>query len=185
MAMYIEDGKGTGYKAQVTKENQLVTWSIVAPLQHHVNHTHGDMYSLLINKTPTGAGDCFCYIKNTDDIDIVITSMKFSAATDETITVKFNDTGTASGGTATTPVNRNATSGHTAAGTFETGVDITGLSGGSSVDQFVIDGATGTLKVIWESGLILPKNQTLTLYATTGAIALVGSISFFYHDDDL
>ena len=103
------------------------------------------------------------------------------ATTDEVIEVKINDIGIPVGGNTVVPINRNAGSGNVADGVYEIGVNITGLSGGDLVDYIGIDGTTGTKKHSWESFLIIPKGKTLTLYATTGAIALRGSISGVFH----
>jgi hypothetical protein len=179
--MNLEDGKGTGYKAEVDNENNLHTLAIATTLQHHINHEHQELYSIVVSKTPTGAGDCFLYIKNNSDDDMLVCALSAYAATDESIQVKHGDTGTTSGGTANVPVNRNAGSGKTADCTCEDGVDITGLSGGSVVDEVAVDGATGTRKHIWRSDIILPKNATMSLYAVTGAIALKVTLTVAFH----
>lgn len=179
--MKIQDSTGSGYGQKINEENQAHTYSASFPVQHHVNHDHGKAYNLLVSKTPTATGDCFVYIKNTDDDDLVITDMKFLAATDEIVQVKLSDIGTPVGGTDTTPANKNAGSAQVASGTFQTGVNITGLSGGITTDEFQIDGGTGTKYHRWLAGLIVPKNKTATFYAVTGGIALRGSISFYIH----
>jgi len=180
--MKIQDGTGSGNMQKINNENQAHTLSISMPVQHHVNHDHKKVYSVLINKTPTAAGDCFCYIKNTDDDDLIITDTKFFAATDEIIQIKLSDIGTPIGGTDVTPVNKNAGSGEEASGIFQTGVDITGLSGGATVDEFQVDGGTGTNYNRWLSGLIIPKNKIATFYVVTGGIAIRGSITFYIHE---
>ena len=74
--MQIEDGTGTGYKAKITSENKLLTQSLSEFMQYHLNQVHEEMYSMVVSKTPTGAGDCFLYIKNTSDDDLVIFKFK-------------------------------------------------------------------------------------------------------------
>lgn len=182
--MIIEDGHGTAVKAKVNQEGCICTKAVSIPWERHINEEYGEAYSVIIDKTPTGAGDCFCYIKNDSDMDMFITSIVLSAATDETVRIKFKDTGTPSGGTANVPVNRNAGSGKLADITCEDGVDITGLSSGEIVEQLDVDGASGSRKFVWDSAGIIPKNQTMTLYAVTGAIALKATLGLAFHAKD-
>ena len=162
-------------------EGKLAVCAVTKTFHQHVNTDFGLVFSVLIDKTPTAAGDCFLYIKNNDDKDLLISPINLIAATDEVIEVKIGDEGTPVGGTATSPTNRHAGSGNAADGTFQTGVDITGLSGGDIVDYMGLDGATSSYKLIWKSLLIIPKGKVLSLYATTGGIALKGSITIGFH----
>lgn len=180
--MFLEDPRGIGARQYVNAEGFALIVGPTFDFQHHVCHQHGQTYSFLFSVTPTGANDCFLYMKNTDDDDIVVTSLKCKATTtDEEITVKLGDTGTPAGTSTATPANRNGLYGANASGTFYTGNDITGLSGGTSIDYITIDADVGTEKFSWGSAIIVPKNQVFTLYATTGGIALKGSLSFYYH----
>lgn len=182
MGINIEDGTGRGYQAKITNTNRLAVESSAFDAIRVINHEEQNVYSLTFTITPTGANDCFCYIKNSSTIDLNLYSITLAAASDEIIQIKVRDTGTPVGGTTATPVNRNTNSNNVAVGTFQTGVDITGLSGGSIVDQFFIDGATNSQKYSCSSSIIIGQNQTATLYAVTGAIALRITISLFYHE---
>ena len=180
--MMIEDGHGTGRKVHVTDEGCLCAKAVTIHFEQHVNVEYEEAYSAIISRTPTAANDCFFYIKNNSDNDMYVCSLTLSAATDETIQIKIKDTGTPAGTTDNTPINRNASSGKQADVTAYDGVDITALSGGSVVDQIDVDGATGSEKFRWNSCFIIPKNQTLTLYAVTGGIAIKATIGMFFHD---
>ena len=131
----IRDGKGSGTLVEVNAENQLVTAAITASVEHHVNHAHGKAYNMVFDVTPTGAGDCFLYIKNTDSLDLIIEGIWIRVASAEQITMYLAQTGTPSGGADTPPSNLNAGSANLALGTYETGADITGLSGGRIVNK--------------------------------------------------
>jgi hypothetical protein len=157
--------------------------STVRPLQHHANAVFLNAYSALISVTPTGAGDCFFYIKNDDVLNLVIRSITLYGASAESVQVKLGDTGTV-GGThaALVPVSRNAGSGKVADATCESGVDITGLSGGSIVD--LVQFTNSWMKVRWDSSLIVPKNTLLSLYAVTGAVAINANLSFLFLADE-
>jgi hypothetical protein len=105
--------------------------------------------------------------------------LKLYAAATETVQVKIRDTGTVGGTHAVlVPVNRNAGSGKVADVTCESGVDITGLSGGDVVDELVAGADMYRWK--WQSGLIIPKNRTVSLYAVTGAIAIKATLGFCF-----
>ena len=184
MGINIEDGVGRGYQVKVTRGNRLVVEASTFDVIHVINHIDGEAYSLTFAVTPAGAGNCFCYIKNGSTIDLNINSITISAAADEVVQIKLRDTGTPAGGSTATPVNRNTNSNNLALGTFLTGTNITGLSGGSIVDQFFSDGATNSQKYSWASSLIVAQNSVLALYAVNGAIALRITIAFFNHEAD-
>lgn len=177
----IRDGLGNGYLVQVSEEHKLLTDTISEDVVAHVNQTEKQVYSLIVSQTPTGANDCFCYVKNTSDTNLIFRSVTLSTASDETIQIKIKDIGTPVGGATLIPVNRNSGSTLTATGTFQVGNDITGLSDGSIVDQFFIKGGDSSRKYFWQSYIIITPNSTLTFYAVTGAIAIKMSFTIYYH----
>jgi hypothetical protein len=178
--MSVIHGSENSVGVKVTSEGQLHTYAVVEREQLHVNEHEKQAYSLVVSQTPTGAGDCFLYIKNTGDDDLIISSIKLYSASAERVQVKLGDSGTTSGGTALTPVNRNAGSNNAPTATIEDGVDITGLSGGSVMDD--ITAGTTMAKWSWESGIILSTNTVATFYAVTGAVAIRMTVSFYIHD---
>lgn len=177
----IEDGSGRGFQVKVDSSNRLYVYAISESLEHHTNIIHGESYNLLFSQTPTGAGDCFLYMKNLNDEDIILEGIVLNTATDETIEIKISDVGTALGGVDVTPVNLNGGSNNQAQGTFQTSNDITGLGGGFSLFKFFIKGGGSSDFFNFDQDIILPKNRTLTLYGTNGSIQIDGFLSFFYH----
>lgn len=176
--MIIRD-PSTGKGMEVDIEGYGKISNINQPLQHYVNVVHQNVYSVVISVTPTAAGDCFFYIKNNNESNLVTRSLTLYGASAESIQVKLGDTGTVGGTHADlTPVSRNAGSGKTADVTCEGGVDITGLSGGSVVCD--VDFINTFMKIRWDSSLIIPKNTILSLYAVTGAIAIKANLSFLF-----
>ena len=174
----------SGRGQAVTQGSMAMVKAICQTVNEHANQVEKEAYSAVISKTPTGAGDCFFYIKNLDEDPLVISSLKLHSANAENIQIKLGDAGTVGGTHATLAcVNRNAGSGHEANVTCESGVDITGLSGGEVVDELV----SGTTMYRWEwlSGLIVPKNRILSLYAVTGAIAIKATAGFYFLCDCL
>lgn len=179
--MIIEDGH-SGQKAHVTGEGCICVRAINVNFLQHINEVYQEAYTVLVAKTPTAAGDYFLYMINNSDKDMYISSMTGAAATDETVQLMINDTGTIEGTTENTPVNRHAGSGKLADITCYEGENITGLSGGSMVEQFVIDGAIGSQKWRYKSCIIIPKNHVFALKAVTGGIALTISLSIAFHN---
>lgn len=176
----IEDGKGRGYKASVESDNKLDVCAVTRTIDLYCNQKLGDSYSLVLSQTPSGAGDCFCYLKNNADNDMVISSIKVYAASNEIFEIKLSDTGTPVDGTDASPVNRKAGCGNVSEVTCKVGNDITGLSGGSVVEAVSVKGGETATRYEWLSGLVVPKNHTITLYAVTGAIAVRVTLSMHF-----
>jgi hypothetical protein len=181
MGLQIESGQGAPFVAGVTSENRLKTSAQIFTQEHQTNHHEGECYSIGAAVTPTGAGDCFLYVKNTRDTDMVVSEVMLRAASDETITFKLNDTGTPIGGTTGTPINRNAGSGNLAAVTSLYGVDITGLSGGSAVMSMFLKGGETSVRIAPLSGFIVPKNHAITGYVSSGAILVMVGMGISFH----
>ena len=181
MGIQIEGGSGNGYAAAVDSENRLTVAATMQTREHEINHHNGQSYSYGVSVTPTGAGDCFLYLKNHNDIDMIVSEFMLRAATNETITFKLGDTGTPIGGSTGTPVNRNAGSGNEADVTALYGVDITGLAGGSAVMSMYLNGGDTSVRIAPLSGFIIPKNKTITGYVTTGGIAVMIGMGISFH----
>ena len=179
--MQIDDATGTGNKAGVDAENRLMADTVSSSLEHHTNMYHGAAYSLLFSATPTGAGDCFLYIKNEDDEELIIEGFGLYLEADEYIDIVIGDTGTPVGGTDITPGNCNSGSGSIASGIFENGNDITGLTGGTRIYRIYHANSKETNYTNFEMDIILAKNTTLTMYIQTGTTALAGFLDMLYH----
>ena len=170
-----------GIFMHITDEHMASVLANSTSLQSHSNRIHRTAFSAVVSLTPTGAGDCFFYLKNDNDELLIVTALKLRSASAESVQVKLGDSGTVGGTHATlTPATRYGNSGDTFDHTSESGVDITGLSGGSIVDT--LWAGTTMQKWIWDSGLILSKNTMLSLYAVTGAVALAATLSFHWWD---
>ncbi len=176
--MIVRDAS-TGKGMEVSADGYGNVDAVVHFRQHEANSMHEKSYSAVIDLTPTGAADCFFYIKNLDTDNMIVTALKLRSASAESVQIKLGDVGTV-GGThaALTPVSRNAGSGKTADVTCESGVNITGLSGGSVADE--VFGGTTMYRYVWDSSIIVPKNSLLSLYAVTGAVQLNVTLSFYF-----
>ena len=143
----------------------------------------GLSFGLLFSATPTGAGDCFLYIKNQSGVyDICVEGFSLWLAADEYIDVKLGDTGTPVGGTTITPINLNTGSGTVVSGTFQNGNDITGLSSGVTVNRIYHASSQASVYTNFEQDLILKPNGVLTMYCQTGTTVLHGTLDLNVHD---
>ncbi len=179
----IRDGQGTGVLAGVDSANRLLTSSVTYSAEHHANH-EGNAYNMVFDVTPTAAGDCFLYIKNSNTADMVIEGLWLRVASAEQITMEFGNTGTPGGtSSAIVPTNLNAGANSTALGTFEAGNDITGVAAGTVLNKgWVANTATSFFN--FEQDLIMPQNSVYTLWVVTGAVNLAGTIVFHYHTQE-
>lgn len=177
--MIINDPNGQA--ASVNSDGRLVTSAITYPSAHHVNHIDGKAYSFRVTATPTAAGDCFAYVTNLDDEDMVIDLIIANVETTETLLVKLGDSGTAAGGTDVTLTNLNAGSGNLAEVTAQSGNDITGLSGGQIAVGFCFNGGDCSKQVPVPPSFIVPKNKTISLYAVTGGIEINAGMLITFH----
>lgn len=185
MVDIILDGKGKSYKAGVNSEHRLLVSSVSRSKEHHANITHGRSFNMLIEQTPTGADDCFMYMKNTSEDTMVIEGFGVYAASAEKIYGMLGQIGTPVGGTDTVPAVLNAGSAQIADGTFQVGNDITGLSGGWVFERFRVPANTATNIVNFEADIVIPPNQTFTAYAATGGILIEGHVNFWFEEEEV
>ena len=102
-------------------------------------------------------------------------------ASDQYFDLKLGDDSDPIGGTGIVPANLNSGSANSAEGTFEHGNDITGLSGGTTVDRIYHASSQDSMGHNFEQDIILQKNGVFSMYIQTGAVALAGVLYFNYH----
>jgi len=188
--MQLTDGTGTNYAVKVDSNNKLRTYSITEPEPVWANEDFGLSYTMLAFVTPDTQNPsessldttCFAYLKNSDDKDLIIDEIRaWVGSSAEAFDIYINHSGTPVGGTDVSPINMNLGSGKTATGTFLTGTDITGLSGGTLFDRLRIPYDNDDHVASWPSKLYIPKNKILSFHANDGGQEIEFSISFHYH----
>jgi len=183
--MILEDGTGKAYKAHVNEENCVCCESIAVPFALHTNEIHGESYSIIIDQAPTAADDCIYYLENNSEKDLLISSIKLFASGAVEVYMKLGAAGTRNSPAALTPVNRNAGSGNAADCTSEQGADLDGgaatLTGGEEVDRIALEASKQTLRIVWDSAIIIPKNQTMTLWASA-IVTINATIAIYFHN---
>ena len=187
----IEDGKGKGFKAGVDEENMLRVHAVMQTMERHTNDEHGEAYHCIFSQSPTAADDCFFYMVNSSDDDIIIEGLWLgfinATAVDAEFYVKLGDKGSRNSATALTPANCNAGCGRAADGTFEKGADLDGgaatLTGGTEIERFVFADVQNlvTKHFNFEQDLVIPKNETMTLWATDAGATYYVTVVFNFH----
>jgi hypothetical protein len=184
--MLIEDGKGRGYKTAVDSENRAETSSVTRSTAHHSNMHEGQAYHALFDQSPTANNDCIFYMVNSHTTDrIVVEGVWLSVDAACEVYFKANDKGTRNSATAVTPVNCNFGSGNAAEGTFEQGVDLDGgaatLTGGTEFERYVFTAGLRSTYFRFDHDIIIPRNQTMTIWCTSSAATVNGTVVFNYH----
>jgi len=186
--MIIEDGGGSGRSVTIDSEGRLNTRCVTTTAEHEANHDHGESYNAIFAVDPDGCDDCIFYIKNTEEKDMIIEGCWWQTSAAEEVYYKLGDTGTAikTHGSDITPANLNAGSGNIAdilcySNTADGAVDITGLSGGTTIQKlWLTSAASGYINA--EQDIIVPKNQTFSIYCVGGDTLLRGTLVFFFHE---
>ena len=188
--MQIDDGKGRGFKAAVGKENMLRVHAVTQTMERHANDEHGLAFHCVFSQSPTAADDCFFYMVNSaDDYDIIVEGVWIgfinADGDDPEIYFKVGDKGTRNSATALTPANCNAGSGKAADGTFEKGVDLDAgtLTGGTEIERYVFANTINHVSshFNFEQDIVLPKNETFTMWATDAQATYYVTIVFHFH----
>ena len=182
--MRIEGGTGNGFAAKVDSENRLHVDAVTRSAERESNEEHGDAYHVLFSQSPTANNDCIFYMANdSESKDLIVEGIWLYVSAASTVSVKLGDKGTRGSATALTPVNCHAGSGNAADGTFEKGADLESgtLSGGSTVETYTFTAAATSTFFNFEQDIILPKNQTLTIYSSLSTATVTGTVVFNYH----
>jgi len=191
--MRIKSGIGDGFEAGVNLENRLMTSGIAASVEHHVNHHDKEAYNVLFAVNPDGAGDCFFYLLNDSNknMDITLEGLWIQTSAAEEIYTMIAQAGPAvlTNGIALAQQNLNAGSGNVADVTCygelaDGGVDITGLIGGREVQRLWLTNAVTEL-FNFEQDIIIPPNQSFSMYCVGGDTLLRGTLVFNFHNEVL
>jgi len=177
MGLQIEDGKGSGKLAQVDSENRLITRAVVEEQDLHINKVNNKVWSIPFEGLNPAAGDDYVlYIKNTGTKTINMTGIRIMADTASTQIEVHAVTGTASGGSAITPINRTIGASPIPDAIIESGTDITGLTS-DGILYFIQCAVIGTeypLKV--SSTIRIPQDKAMAILVETGTANITGTV---------
>lgn len=185
--MFIED-PATGAKAAVNPDKRLKVEAIASTIEHHINHLTQEAYHVLFSQSPTANDDCIFYLRNDGETDMVIEEIMVSVSGACELFMKRNSKGTRNGAIKLTPVNAHFGSGKNAEGTFEKGADLAGrpatLVNGVEIERLVYLAATGSTEHNFPEDLIIPKNQTFTLWCNAAGVTVTARIAINYHNKE-
>lgn len=177
MGFHIEDGTGSGRLVKVDSNNRAEVKAIQISSDEDINIRTEKVWSVPFEDlNPAGNDDYVVYIKNTGDAVLQITDVRVSATAATQVEVHAVS-GTASGGSAITPVPRTVGSAVVPTATIQSGTDITGLTNDGII--FLIDIATAndTFQLKTSSRIRIPKGKAIALLVETGTANVSGVIS--------
>ena len=176
----IKDGLGTGRLAKVDVEGRVHTFSTVEVEEQHTNRLNQDAYMAYLAVTPTGAGDYFFWMKNTDTRDLIINWYRVWCGSAEAIDIHRNPTGTPAGGAAATPYNANFGSNKSASIEAYSGADITGLTSTATIDRLRLSGDGKDVVDVWPGGLVIKQGGIVAASVLNGALPIEVTFSFYF-----
>ena len=182
MAEIIEDGLGSGRKAEVNSLHQLVTRAIIELDINHVAEKFGESYFIQAIDAGPVAGEYTLYFKNTSETDFVINAID-GYVTDTNVVWKLVvATGTTTG-TEIVPVNFNIGSGKTTDAIVRGGAAGVGSVTPGTVLRTIYGGAVFNRFRI-EAHIIIPKDKAIAFEydAGTGGAVTIGFSGFYKQD---
>ena len=176
----VNDPSGT--PALVNDEGKLHVYSVMEQMQFHANVHEKECYTVMVDVTTGTADDDFFYLKNKDELDLVITKIGGWSVLNQEVSLYIGgtDAGT-DAGDALVPANLNAGSGNTADVDCTQDATDLAISGGRVVRLMKFPPTALQLAAFkFDTGIIVPKNQRLHLRAASAGLINM-SITFYFH----
>jgi hypothetical protein len=172
MGLQIEDGKGSGQLAGVSRTgNRFNVSSRSDGRIYYISRDNGDAYTMVSIDTPSAGGEYNFYFKNTSTTQkFYVTHIEVGAA-DLAIFKLSTVTGTAAG-TAITPVNLNRTSGNVASATCLGNGAVTGLTE-EHVLKVISVNADDSKDIKLDDALILGQGDAIAVEFDTGSASAI------------
>lgn len=194
----LDDGKGTGKKAEINNDNQLRARATTHAEEHWVSGVNGETYLASVGEAgiptltflTTDVGDLL-HLRNDSTTDIVVSAIICSADVAGGIVTLFKNKteGTLTQNTPITPVNLNFGSAKIADATANVwdetnGNGILGLTGGSILRTFIMPPAV--LAVDTRGTVIIPQGKSITInFSNNTGNTIEFECGFrFYYDAD-
>ncbi len=171
-----------GKIVKVSVDGELFTHSRTNEAMGYINQHDGKVWSMPFDAVdPTDADDYFGYIKNdSKDEDLHLRHFNFHSTVAGFLEIQ-RVTGTSVNGTSVTLVEENSRfAEETPEGTFESGVNITGLTDGG-VHEFIYLEANKWMAHTIAHDIILGRNGSVGLLWTVSTGILTGVVKFYSH----
>ena len=180
--MFIEDGTGNAFKAEVNKLKQLVVRAIVELDINHVAEKFGESYFIEAVDAGPVASEYTLYFKNTSETDFIINALDGYVTDTNVVWLLVEATGTTTG-TEIVPVNFNIGSGKTADAICRGGAAGVGSVTPGTVLRTIYGGAVFNRFRI-EAHIIIPKDKAIAFEydAGSGGAVTIGFSGFYKQD---
>ena len=174
----IEDGKGTGRRAQVNAENQLLVNAITQTELEHESEDNGTAYVWSSDSVNPGADDTVILLKNTSDTNLHIDSIEIAGSTTSEYTVHLPTSEVTVTGNTITGTNLNTSSSNVADASAAT-IETNNSQGDVLRSVFIL--ADNTLRIPLD-GVILGKNKSIAVDVVANTTLSSVSITGHYQD---
>lgn len=175
----ITDGKGSGSRAEVNTENQLVVSAVVATELEHESEENGQSYVWATDAVNPGTGGAtVLLLKNTSDTPLHIASVTISGSTTSEYTIHVPTTEVTVTGNTVTGVNLNTASSNVAEASAADS-ETNNNQGNVLHSVFILASTAITINL---DGLILGKNISLAVDAVADTTLSSVSITGHYAD---
>ena len=176
-----------GRPAQVTDENRLKVDCVTKTQESHANQEEGGAYTWQFSDDPDAADDCIFYIKNNDDMDLVLEGIDLYITADCEVYLKVGGAGTTAAGTPVVGTNLNPGSGNIADVTciHDGDVEAGGTFAGSiecNRYKYTAGADVDTHHINFPMDIIIPKNQVFSLWVDTIAVVITGTLYGYFHE---
>ena len=173
--------------ADVTDERMLRALCVSESLEGHTTRGHGQSFTWQFSNDPAAADDCIFYLKNNDDLPLILGGIDLYITDDCEVYLKLGGTGTTAAGTVVTGANMNAGSGLAADVTCLHAEDVEAggsFTGAVECNRFKYTTGTtvDTHNVNFPMDIVIPKNQVFSLWVNTISIVITGTLYGFFHE---
>ena len=181
--MLIEDGKGSGFKAQVTDHNMLKVYAMVETEISHMSEVHGDAY-IWTATADWGADKNAIWLRNDNaDQNLIIQSIFIGAAAAAQIEVWVGN-GSTSAGTAVVGTNLNRQSGKVAQATCKHTNTNLNAGGSTTLLGTMYAPATNRLPIDFMGALVLGYYDEVSVNIITDVGSTSVNIMGYFHTVD-
>lgn len=178
MSFILEDGTGKGFKAKITKDNQISTFAVTTSEEHHENEDNQKAWTGSFDAiNPTSNDDYFVNMKNSSTAVRVISRIEITSTVAGYLEIQ-KVTGTSIGGVADEVNSWTIGGPDLDSFTFESSVDITGLTD-AGVLRFRWLRADITEVIDFPQTIRLLQNAQVALLWTVSTGILTGNIDFY------
>lgn len=171
MGLMIEDGKGKGFIAGVSKDNRLETSSKSSIRSFYISRDDGQVFNLNSHDASAAAGTLIAYWKNTSTTRKLVIDLLRVGAIEAALWKVWFVTGIASGSSLLIPTNMNSTSSNIADAVARGNGAIADLTLGVQIAN-VRTPATESFDIPFSNTLIIGQGDAIAVEYDTGTTGI-------------